>query len=74
MQLPSLSICKEAGSKMSRCCANCGRGAAEVEGDGVKLKTCTGCKSVRYCDVKCQKEHRPKHKQECKKRAAELKD
>ena len=29
---------------------------------------------MKYCSVKCQKEHRPKHKKECKKRAAELKD
>jgi hypothetical protein len=41
-------------------------------GDG--LKTCTACKLVKYCSVACQKSHRPKHKQECKKRAAELHD
>ncbi len=29
---------------------------------------------MRYCSVKCQKAHRPKHKKDCKKRAAELKD
>jgi hypothetical protein len=38
------------------------------------LMTCTACKSVRYCSVKCQREHRPKHKRACKKRAAELRD
>jgi len=52
------------------CCASCG--TAEV--DDIKLKTCTACKSVRYCSVKCQKEHRPQHKRACKKRAAELHD
>ncbi|KAK1733787.1 zf-MYND and TPR domain-containing protein [Skeletonema marinoi] len=52
------------------CCAYCGI----AEGDDIKLKTCTACKSARYCSVKCQKEHRSKHKQECKKRAAELHD
>ena len=52
------------------CCASCGK--AEV--DDIKLKKCTACKSVRYCSVKCQREHRPKHKKECKKRAAELRD
>ena len=51
-------------------CASCG--TAEV--DDVKLKTCTACKSVRYCSVKCQKEHRPQHKRACKKRTAELHD
>ena len=51
-------------------CANCGAS----EGEDIKLKTCTGCKSVKYCGVKCQKEHRPKHKRSCKKGAAELYD
>jgi len=52
------------------CCASCGT----EEVDGVKLKKCTACKSVRYCSVKCQKDHRAKHKRACKKRAAELRD
>ena len=51
-------------------CASCGIG----EGDGIKLKKCTACHLVRYCSVKCQKNHRPTHKKECKKRAAELRD
>eukprot|EP00985_Skeletonema_marinoi_P017141 scaffold9348_cov162-Skeletonema_marinoi.AAC.1 len=52
------------------CCAACGT----AEGGDVKLKKCTACKSVRYCGVNCQKEHRPQHKRKCKKRAAELRD
>ena len=52
------------------CCAGCGK--AEV--DDIKLMKCTACKSVRYCGVKCQREHRPQHKRECKKKAAELRD
>ena len=48
-------------------CAACGE-----RGDG--LKTCTACKLVKYCNATCQKAHRPKHKKECKKRAAELHD
>ena len=51
-------------------CASCGTAG----GDEIKLKRCTACHLVRYCSVKCQKEHRPKHKKECKKRAAELRD
>ena len=51
-------------------CASCGVAGS----DGIKLRNCTACYLVRYCSVKCQKEHRPKHKKECKKRAAELKD
>ena len=52
-------------------CANCGIGEGE---DGNKLKICNGCNSVRYCSIKCQKEHRPYHKKVCKQRAAELRD
>ena len=48
-------------------CAACGK-----DGDG--LKTCTACKLVKYCNATCQKAHRPQHKKECKKRAAELHD
>jgi hypothetical protein len=51
-------------------CASCGIAAV----DDIKLKKCTACYLVRYCSVKCQKDHRPKHKKECKKRAAELRD
>jgi len=40
----------------------------------VLRKTCDGCKSVRYCSVKCLTDHRSQHKRECKKRAAELRD
>jgi tetratricopeptide (TPR) repeat protein len=54
----------------SSCCASCGM----AESDDIKLKKCTACKSVRYCSVKCQREHRPQHKRVCKKRAAELRD
>jgi len=50
-------------------CASCG--IAEV--DDVKLKKCA-CKYVRYCSVKCQKNHRPQHKKECTKRVADLRD
>ncbi len=51
-------------------CASCGI----AENDDIKLKKCTACYLVRYCSIKCQKEHRPKHKRACKKRVAELHD
>ncbi|KAK1747225.1 hypothetical protein QTG54_002569 [Skeletonema marinoi] len=60
----------EEESDMMMCCASCGIGQV----DDIKLKKCTACYLVRYCSVKCQKEHRPKHKRACKKRAAELRD
>ena len=51
-------------------CANCGKGE-ESSGD---LKACTACKLVKYCNRECQIAHRPQHKRDCKKRAAELYD
>jgi hypothetical protein len=60
----------EEAADIMMCCAGCGK--AEV--DDIKLRKCNGCKSVRYCGVKCQREHRSKHKRECKNRAAELRD
>jgi len=51
-------------------CANCGKG----EEDSVSLKACTACKLVKYCNRECQIAHRPQHKKQCKKRAAELHD
>jgi len=51
-------------------CVNCGK-----EGDDInKLKSCTACKLVKYCSRECQIAHRPQHKKECRKRAAELHD
>ena len=49
-------------------CAACGTGVM------ASLKGCTSCKVVKYCNVSCQRAHWSKHKKECKKRAAELKD
>ena len=51
-------------------CANCGKG----EEESGKLKACTACKLVKYCNRECQIAHRPQHKKECRKRAAELLD
>jgi len=49
-------------------CAACGNKG------GDDLKACAACKLVKYCNVTCQKAHRPNHKKECKRRAAELFD
>ena len=51
-------------------CANCGKGEEESN----KLKNCTACMMVKYCNRDCQISHRSQHKKECKKRAAELHD
>ena len=50
-------------------CAGCGI----AEGVDVQLKKCA-CYLVRYCGVKCQRDHRPQHKRACKKRITELRD
>jgi hypothetical protein len=52
------------------CCAGCGIAGI----DEIKLTKCDACDLVRYCSVECQGDHEPKHKEECKKRAAELRD
>ena len=52
-------------------CADCG---GEAGGDNVSLKACKACMLVKYCNVKCQRNHWPKHKKDCKRRAAELRD
>jgi TPR repeat protein len=48
-------------------CAECGEG-------GAGLKTCKSCKDVKYCSVTCQRLNWPRHKKECKQRAAKLHD
>ena len=48
---------------MSKCAA-CGKG-------GDNLKVCTSCEQVCYCNAKCRKAHRSKHKKECRQLAAE---
>ena len=60
----------EAVGRNKACCASCGIAAV----DDVKLKDCSACKLAKYCGVKCQKEHWQQHKQECKQKAAELRD
>ena len=51
-------------------CASCGI----TQVDDIKLKDCDSCDLVRYCGDACQELHLPEHKEECKKRAAELRD
>eukprot|EP00984_Skeletonema_dohrnii_P020923 scaffold10323_cov163-Skeletonema_dohrnii-CCMP3373.AAC.1 len=49
-----------AESEFLMCCASCG--TAEV--DDIKLKKCTACYLVKYCSIKCQREHRPRARKE----------
>ena len=64
-----MSASAEKDTDTTLCCASCGASGS----DDIKLKQCA-CKLVKYCSVKCQKDHRPKHKRECKQRVAELRD
>ena len=50
-------------------CVECGK-----EEGGVSLKKCKACMLVKYCNANCQRNHWPKHKKDCKRRAAELHD
>ena len=58
------------GNNIPNICANCGKGEESTN----SLKACTACKLVKYCNRDCQIAHRPQHKKECKRRAAELHD
>jgi len=49
-------------------CANCGKEGSDV------TNTCNKCKQVKYCNAACKKKHRHKHKKECERRVAELRD
>ena len=51
----------------STICAYCGK-------EGNHLNTCNRCKAAIYCNAACKKRHRSKHKEDCKKRVAELKE
>jgi len=54
----------------SLCCASCGITAV----DDVKLKEYATCDLMKYCSDECQKNHESQHEEDCKKRAAELRD
>jgi hypothetical protein len=66
----SAAATSESETTLTLTCASCGTAGV----DDIKLKDCDDCDLVKYCSVKCQKDHWPKHKKECKKRAAELHD
>ena len=61
---------QEAVAAVDDTCANCGISAI----DDVELMMCGGCDLVKYCSDSCQQNHREQHEEECKKRAAELRD
>lgn len=57
---PAEMLCKERETQKRADCAYCGK-------SGIKFKLCSGCKSVRYCSVACQKKDWKKHKMACSK-------
>ena len=52
------------------CCASCGI----TEIDEIKLMECDGCDLVKYCSDECREQHKSEHEEDCKKRAAELRE
>lgn len=50
-------------------CGSC----EKFESENTKLKACTACRLVKYCNQDCQIAHRPMHKKACNERVAELK-
>ena len=67
-----MSAAVESENETMQRCASCG--TVGSDDDDIILKNCTACHLVKYCSVKCQKEHRSQHKIACRKRAAELRD
>ncbi len=65
-----MSADDHAASDITTVCASCG--VAEI--DEIQLKECDNCDLVRYCSDECQGDHKSEHEEECKKRAAELRD
>ena len=56
--------------KKSSSCASCG--IAEI--DDIKLKDCDGCDLVRYCSDECRINHKSEHAEDCRERAAALRE
>jgi tetratricopeptide (TPR) repeat protein len=62
---------EEEAAAADEVCASCGQ--AEI--DNIKLKSCDGgCDLVKYCSDVCQESHNEHREEECRKRAAELRD
>ena len=57
-------------AKDTSCCASCGIAGI----DDIKLMPCDDCDLVRYCSDECKENHKSEHEEDCKKRAAELRD
>ena len=57
-------------AKSKSCCACCGI----TEVDDIKLVPCDDCDLVKYCSDECKEHYKSEHDEDCKKRAAELRD
>ncbi|KAJ3283742.1 hypothetical protein HDU79_008823 [Rhizoclosmatium sp. JEL0117] len=58
------SLCMSLATRVRMCMG--GNGCQGIEGNGVQLKTCAGCKQAWYCSGECQKRHwKEEHKAEC---------
>ncbi len=66
--MQTVDVAEDSSDDNMLCCANCGTAG----GDDIKLKKCNGCYLVKYCGVKCQKEHRSQHKEACRKKGGRI--
>ena len=52
-----------ADKRIASKCENCGASETEKQ---VTLRLCSGCKSIHFCSVACQRKLWPQHKHECR--------
>ena len=55
-------MASNAGEFDTTICAACGK----KDSDDNRLKQCSSCKLVAYCNVECQRTHRKEHRELCK--------
>lgn len=60
------AVARSQGVAVVRKCAACNKYEPSVASAATKLRTCAGCRAVRYCSADCQHAHWPLHKAACR--------